>query len=698
MRDCGLPKGYEDQCCLNRCGICTLDTADYRDIDRAVGQRGCGFINVNDRYLLWKYGVPYKDLVCGNCQHFKGETHGECTNDNVEPHTKGITVNGEKDYVDCKDRYSGAMACKLFKRKEAEEVVIETCETCEFSEDYGESVEYIKCHEGKRAKDVRKKQPACHNYVPVSDVIDDEPEGDLEEQLEELLKDGDEKEAADRELLSALIGKEIKTHYNTGGIVTNVIGPHNMYGPGSWSINYTPDGKKSKSPFIINSIKIENGVITCEGKPLQIVEQKEPESCANCSVDKEDCMPYQACMNEGLLPEECVCENWRGVKKVIIDNDKKCISKNDSCSLYCKHNEGCSLLLVSPRIQKEIFETASNPDTGCEVYRNIQQKHVSVQAISTTEDKPTRPLLVIEAEINFYKQQTATGIIEIGKRLIEAKQQLQHGEWGKWLEEKVDFSQRTANQFMRVADEFSNSQSISNLGTRKLFLLLDVPTEERQQFIEDKHSVNGKEKSVDEMTTRELQEAIKARKEAEKRAQEAEQHYKNVSESYQRLESVNSKHYQEKEELRKKVQEIEEQLKNTKPEIIEKVVEVEKVPEHIKRQLDSMTAQLNQYKQESWEYKQLSNQIAELKNHRDKLNEQIHLFDELSDLRAGVVTLLKDNLAPVRYSNLLSAASYNPELAEMIDEITGAVRQWLDDMTVNRGMNIIEAKVVNDDE
>ncbi len=37
---------------------------------------------------------------------------------------------------------------------------------------------------------------------------------------------------------------------------------------------------------------------------------------------------------------------------------------------------------------------------------------------------------------------------------------------------------------MRAATEFSNSQSLSNLGTRKLFLLLDIPSEQRDKFIE----------------------------------------------------------------------------------------------------------------------------------------------------------------------------------------------------------------------
>ena len=94
------------------------------------------------------------------------------------------------------------------------------------------------------------------------------------------------------------------------------------------------------------------------------------------------------------------------------------------------------------------------------------------------QNKISRPLEVIETEINFYKQQTATGIIEIGKRLKEAKKIVGHGGWSKWLEDKVDFSQEIARRFMNIADEYANSNSGRNLGTRKLFLLLDIPSEE----------------------------------------------------------------------------------------------------------------------------------------------------------------------------------------------------------------------------
>ena len=41
-------------------------------------------------------------------------------------------------------------------------------------------------------------------------------------------------------------------------------------------------------------------------------------------------------------------------------------------------------------------------------------------------------------EILILKEQTAQNIIEIGKRLIEVKENLEHGQFMKWLESEVD--------------------------------------------------------------------------------------------------------------------------------------------------------------------------------------------------------------------------------------------------------------------
>ena len=65
-----------------------------------------------------------------------------------------------------------------------------------------------------------------------------------------------------------------------------------------------------------------------------------------------------------------------------------------------------------------------------------------------------RDIDVITEEINFYKQQAGMAILEIGKRLVEAKAQLSHGEWLPWLEKKVEFSERSAQQYIRLWKEY----------------------------------------------------------------------------------------------------------------------------------------------------------------------------------------------------------------------------------------------------
>ncbi len=90
----------------------------------------------------------------------------------------------------------------------------------------------------------------------------------------------------------------------------------------------------------------------------------------------------------------------------------------------------------------------------------------------------------IEKEIVALKNQTAENIILMGQKFIEAKKLIPHGGWGDWLESKVGFSQRTANQFMRIAQEYgSNSQAISNLEATKIYLLMELPVEDREDFI-----------------------------------------------------------------------------------------------------------------------------------------------------------------------------------------------------------------------
>ena len=128
---------------------------------------------------------------------------------------------------------------------------------------------------------------------------------------------------------------------------------------------------------------------------------------------------------------------------------------------------------------------------------------------------------IIAAEINVIKDHAAkvviSSAIEIGKRLVEAKSIVGHGNWGSWLAEKVDYSQSTANNMMKLYQEYgtgevnlfdnwTNSETFRKLTCSQHLALLKLPFGERAEFAE--------QHQVAEMSTRELEKAIRERDEA----------------------------------------------------------------------------------------------------------------------------------------------------------------------------------------
>ena len=118
----------------------------------------------------------------------------------------------------------------------------------------------------------------------------------------------------------------------------------------------------------------------------------------------------------------------------------------------------------------------------------------------------TRTPAMIAGEINTIKEQVRNtalnASVEIGRRLQEVKELVADGEWTAWLEENVDYSVRTAQNLMALAAEYDagHAQALAGLNYTKAVLLLSVPREEREEFM-DAHDVEG-------MSTRELQKTI----------------------------------------------------------------------------------------------------------------------------------------------------------------------------------------------
>ena len=73
--------------------------------------------------------------------------------------------------------------------------------------------------------------------------------------------------------------------------------------------------------------------------------------------------------------------------------------------------------------------------------------------------------------------------IEIGRRLAEVKKELKHGEWLPWLEKETEFSERTAQRYMKVYEEYGDKATTIEwleMPISRAELLTTIPQEERK--------------------------------------------------------------------------------------------------------------------------------------------------------------------------------------------------------------------------
>lgn len=227
---------------------------------------------------------------------------------------------------------------------------------------------------------------------------------------------------------------------------------------------------------------------------------------------------------------------------------------------------------------------------------------------------------IIAAEINTIKEQVQKVLIyasiEIGGKLTEAKGLVPQGEWGRWLEKNVEYSQSTAENMMKLYREYggnqeslfdtwTKSETFGKLTYTQHLALLALPFSDRQEFAE--------QKNVEDMSTRQLLKAVQDQLEQERRdheqtearARDAEQ---NVVDMQQRLSAAKSsedawqleidkitaakkKAEQEKDDSHKKVEELLQQLKDAKireetvREDLKKAQEKPEIPESMMEQL-----------------------------------------------------------------------------------------------------------------
>lgn len=131
-----------------------------------------------------------------------------------------------------------------------------------------------------------------------------------------------------------------------------------------------------------------------------------------------------------------------------------------------------------------------------------------------------RDIRTVTAEIRSLHRQAQCMVlgyaIEIGRKLKEAKTLLPYGQWGQWLREEVEFSQSTAQNFMKIFEEYgarqvslfgdAESQTLGNLPYTHALKLLALPAEEREEFAREHH--------VEDLSSRELADLLRERDQA----------------------------------------------------------------------------------------------------------------------------------------------------------------------------------------
>jgi len=84
-------------------------------------------------------------------------------------------------------------------------------------------------------------------------------------------------------------------------------------------------------------------------------------------------------------------------------------------------------------------------------------------------------------------RRTAQDTLDIGQKLMEVKEQLEHGQFRNWLKAEFDWSVRTAARFMQVATKFKNANLAHlDIAASALYLLAEpsTPNEAQKEALE----------------------------------------------------------------------------------------------------------------------------------------------------------------------------------------------------------------------
>ena len=255
----------------------------------------------------------------------------------------------------------------------------------------------------------------------------------------------------------------------------------------------------------------------------------------------------------------------------------------------------------------------------------------------------------LAAEINTIKAQTLAAVqnatLEIGKRLIQAKGAVGHGNWSAWLAENVDYSERTAQNIIAIYERFGNGQQklfgatadpeqVAKLNRTQMLTLMSIKDEETCFNFMEEHKDD-----LQDMSKRELEAAIKELNEVKAKSEEKD---RRLNQAHDDMARIREKYEQDMNALQEQLA----QAGDSKELSI------------YKKKLSEMEKQ----------YIDLENRAGELLEEKDKYSK---LYNEAQGAAMESQTKLEGEIAKLKEENeAIKSAPLEPTVVEKVPEET----------------------------
>lgn len=248
--------------------------------------------------------------------------------------------------------------------------------------------------------------------------------------------------------------------------------------------------------------------------------------------------------------------------------------------------------------------------------------------------------------------------VEIGRRLVEAKELVGHGGWGNFVQNETEFSQATASRFMKVFEAYgadqigifgaeAKSSTLQNLSISNALRLLAVPEEERENF--------ALAVDAEHISARELEKVIRERDEARASEKTAEESRAKMEQDMAMLKQLHEAAAHGGEKARAELDRVKRELAELREKPVEVAVEVkDAAPEQLARAReearkaaeqawrDKLSAAEKKLSDASKEKKTLEDRVARLQKAAksgDGLSDEVErLKKELALANTGLAT------------------------------------------------------------